>query len=124
MSRVTINAGGLWYETTRETIDKSARLRSEAGADIFVDRDGTLFGYVLGYLRTGVLITPRDSHLLRLIAQEAKFYELPELESHATEMAAQALADPFEGAIKELASAILALQGQLRRTGRLQKSSE
>ncbi|KAM6178191.1 potassium channel regulatory protein [Rhynchocyon petersi] len=88
---VTFNVGGKIYTTRSSTIKQfpASRLaRMLDGRDqefrmvagqIFVDRDGVLFCFVLDFLRTKQLLLPTDfSDYLRL-QREAVFYELDPL---------------------------------------------
>ncbi|XP_055988804.1 potassium channel regulatory protein [Sorex fumeus] len=88
---VTLNVGGKIFTTRLSTIKQfpASRLsrmldgRDEEfkmeGSQIFVDRDGFLFTFILDFLRTHQLLLPRDfSDYLRL-QREARFYELDSL---------------------------------------------
>ncbi|XP_070265200.1 potassium channel regulatory protein [Myotis yumanensis] len=88
---VTLNVGGKIFTTRSSTIKQfpTSRLtrmlhgRDQEfkmdGGQIFVDRDGVLFSFILDFLRTQRLILPTDfSDYLRL-QREALFYELDPL---------------------------------------------
>uniref|UniRef100_A0A452UWP7 Potassium channel regulatory protein n=1 Tax=Ursus maritimus TaxID=29073 RepID=A0A452UWP7_URSMA len=88
---VTLNVGGKIFTTRFSTIKQfpACRLtrmidgRDEEfkmiGGQIFVDRDGVLFSFILDFLRTHQLLLPTDfSDHLRL-QREALFYELDPL---------------------------------------------
>lgn len=88
---VTLNVGGKIFTTRCSTIKQfpASRLtRMLDGRDqefkmvsgqIFVDRDGALFSFILDFLRTQQLLLPTDfSDYLRL-QREALFYELDPL---------------------------------------------
>ena len=55
-------------------------LRTSHDKSFFIDRDGTLFGYILNYLRTGHLILDfNDEILKRSLLLEAQFYRIQPL---------------------------------------------
>lgn len=85
---VTLNVGGKIFTTRFSTIKQfpASRLTrmldgrdqefKMVGGQIFVDRDGVLFSFILDFLRTHQLLLPTDfSDYLRL-QREALFYEL------------------------------------------------
>ncbi|XP_006874206.1 PREDICTED: potassium channel regulatory protein [Chrysochloris asiatica] len=88
---VTLNVGGKIFTTKSATLrqfpasrlvrmldgrDQEVRM---IGGQIFVDRDGVLFSFILEFLRTHQLLLPTDfSDYLRL-QREAFFYELDSL---------------------------------------------
>ncbi|KAK6016685.1 K+ channel tetramerization domain protein [Ostertagia ostertagi] len=49
------------------------------GENCFIDRDSTLFKYILNYLRDGRMMFPDDALTTALLFQEAKFYGLGHL---------------------------------------------
>lgn len=49
------------------------------GGQIFVDRDGVLFSFILDFLRTQWLILPTDFSDYHRLQREALFYELDSL---------------------------------------------
>ncbi|KAM5277781.1 potassium channel regulatory protein [Hipposideros larvatus] len=88
---VTLNVGGKIFTTKCSTIKQfpASRLTrmldgrdqefKMVGGQIFVDRDGQLFSFILDFLRTQQLLLPTDfSDYLRL-QREALFYELDPL---------------------------------------------
>lgn len=88
---VTLNVGGKIFTTRFSTIKQfpASRLTrmldgrdqefKMVGGQIFVDRDGVLFSFILDFLRTQQLLLPTDfSDYLRL-QREALFYELDPL---------------------------------------------
>ena len=121
-----INVGGAHFETTSATLGKSpvlARLCADAENIAFVDRDGGLFSYILSYLRTGKLWTPRDESLNQLIAVEAAYFELDELRDAVEQLAIEARSNDVqkapkshhvEDAVRELTVAIRYLHEHLR----------
>lgn len=92
--RIKLNVGGTRYETTKITLMRDAegmlaRLIQQPnemqsikeGGELFIDRDGTYFGHVLNYLRSGdqAILPLGDEHIRRSLMQEADFYQLPGL---------------------------------------------
>lgn len=88
---VTLNVGGKTFTTRLSTIrqfpmsrlarmldgrDQESRL---VNGQIFVDRDGLLFSYVLEFLRTRLLSLPADFKDYPRLRREANFYELDPL---------------------------------------------
>lgn len=88
---VTLNVGGKIFTTRLSTIKQFPASRlvrmldgrdqefKMVGGQIFVDRDGVLFSFIIDFLRTRQLLLPSDfSDHLRL-QREALFYELDSL---------------------------------------------
>uniref|UniRef100_A0A8C8TBG0 Potassium channel regulatory protein n=1 Tax=Peromyscus maniculatus bairdii TaxID=230844 RepID=A0A8C8TBG0_PERMB len=88
---VTLNVGGKIFTTRLSTLKQFPTSRLAGMLDgrdqefktvdgqIFVDRDGALFSFILDFLRNGELLLPADfSDYLRL-QREALFYELDSL---------------------------------------------
>jgi len=87
---VRLNVGGHKYMTTTATLIKvkgsrfeamfapgaSSPLRDDEGT-YFIDRDGTLFPFVLNFLRDGSVELPAEGPLLRALLREAQHYQLP-----------------------------------------------
>ena len=108
---ITLNVGGTRYTTTLSTLTKypdsmlgvmfSGRhdLPQQEDGSYFIDRDGEVFKYVLMYLRDRDLCfdylhddqlrnpqgqpSPLESSLLKLVAYEAQYLQLRELETKA-----------------------------------------
>ncbi len=94
---VRLNVGGTWFTTARATMEKYPdslfpQIMGESAKGIslkkqqpvgfyFIDRDGSLFGYILNFLRSGELVLPRDFKDYDMLLSEAKFYRLPAMES-------------------------------------------
>ena len=84
---VSLSVGGMYYETRSATIDvspvlKKLRVEQESpGTMLFVDRDGMYFLHVLNFLRNGVLVVPHDKTLLRALLLEARYFNLPSMET-------------------------------------------
>eukprot|EP01006_Ploeotia_vitrea_P006185 TRINITY_DN12485_c0_g2_i1.p1 TRINITY_DN12485_c0_g2~~TRINITY_DN12485_c0_g2_i1.p1 ORF type:complete len:564 (-),score=59.87 TRINITY_DN12485_c0_g2_i1:245-1936(-) len=88
--RIVLNVGGVHHHTTVSTLKQadgsmlqamfSGRfsLDSDEDGSYFLDRDGTLFRYVLDFLRTGEFESPENPSLLERLSEEADFYCLPQ----------------------------------------------
>uniref|UniRef100_A0A8C8SK77 Potassium channel regulator n=1 Tax=Pelusios castaneus TaxID=367368 RepID=A0A8C8SK77_9SAUR len=86
-----LNVGGLMFTTRASTLQRfpeSRLARMVNGNDhefrlvngqIFVDRDGGLFSYILDFLRTLQLSLPTDFSDYQRLQREADFYELDSL---------------------------------------------
>ncbi|EYC09464.1 hypothetical protein Y032_0060g3132 [Ancylostoma ceylanicum] len=80
---VVLNVGGKKFSTTAETLRSTkagdhtyfTNLDCSQG-EIFIDRDPTVFKYILNYLREGRVIIPGDMFTRELIMEDAKFYGL------------------------------------------------
>lgn len=88
---VTLNVGGIKFTTFASTLlrfpdsrlahmldggDRDFRL---VNGQYFVDRDGSLFSYILDYLRTSQLTLPSDFSDYERLQREAEFYQLQAL---------------------------------------------
>ncbi|KAM4701008.1 potassium channel regulatory protein [Discoglossus pictus] len=85
---VTLNVGGMKFSTYPSTLlkfpesrlahmlDGSDRELRIVNGHCFVDRDGSLFGYILDYLRTSQLTLPSDFSDYDRLQREAEFYQL------------------------------------------------
>ncbi|XP_075054066.1 potassium channel regulatory protein [Mixophyes fleayi] len=88
---ITLNVGGLKFSTLTSTLmrvpeAKFTRMLDGSDQDFkivngqyFVDRDGTLFSYILDYLRTSQLTLPSDFSDYERLQREAEFYQLANL---------------------------------------------
>ncbi|OON18896.1 K+ channel tetramerization domain protein, partial [Opisthorchis viverrini] len=87
---LTLNVGGTLYTTTRTTLEHNpdsylAKLLTNSSAlrdvnhNLFIDRDPSLFRYILDYCRYGKLCIPRNFDELERLKEEASFYELNKL---------------------------------------------
>ena len=87
---VTLNVGGVIYNTTRTTLCKyqdsmlSAMFNGQfvptsfdTQGNYFIDRDGEIFRHVLNFLRSGRLCTPQGFKDHDLLEAEADFYQIP-----------------------------------------------
>ena len=90
-SPVTLNVGGHLYTTTLSTLQRypdsmlGAMFRGDfpttkdSKGNYFIDRDGTLFRYILNFLRTSELTLPSDFSEKDLLRKEADFYQIEPL---------------------------------------------
>ncbi|KAH8740792.1 hypothetical protein FG386_002754 [Cryptosporidium ryanae] len=96
--KIKVNVGGVYYETTNTTLlsingnksyfsaflsnlerDKKNVIDNEE-YEIFIDRNGMLFQYILDYLRTGSTVTvPNKIHIIKGLMIEADYYMLDNL---------------------------------------------
>ena len=88
---ITLNVGGHLHTTSLTTLTKypdsmlgamfSGRMTSakDHQGNYVIDRDGTLFRFVLNFLRTSTLSLPEDFQELESLAKEAEFYQINEL---------------------------------------------
>ena len=87
--RVKLNVGGSKFETTLSTLTRypDSMLgamfsgRHEVPPDdegyVFIDRDGTHFGAILNFLRTGFVDQPRSEQAANELKRELEYYQLP-----------------------------------------------
>jgi hypothetical protein len=93
---VYLNVGGTVYTTTSDTLNNDGggylsilvrnqsmegRVQNTLSKDgnIFIDRNGALFEYILDFLRNGRLPSRLSDVLLVDLKDEATFYQIPEL---------------------------------------------
>ncbi|XP_030634360.1 BTB/POZ domain-containing protein KCTD6a isoform X2 [Chanos chanos] len=88
---VTLNVGGHLYTTSLSTLQRypdsllSAMfsgdfpIARDSQGNYFIDRDGTLFRYVLNFLRTSELTLPYNFKEIELLRKEADFYQIEPL---------------------------------------------
>lgn len=88
---VTLNVGGHLYTTSLSTLQRypdsmlGAMFRGDfpttrdSQGNYFIDRDGTLFRYILNFLRTSELTLPVDFTETDLLRKEADFYQIEPL---------------------------------------------
>lgn len=93
MSTVIINVGGTLFETTIDTLrnvkecilgrigNSSFSWTLDAQGRYFIDRDPTLFRYVLNYLRDLQVVFPESPREKLELAAEADFYGLADMVS-------------------------------------------
>jgi len=87
---IEINVGGIKYQTTIDTLCKyrSSRLSFQIQSGlhrnngvIFLNRDGTVFQYILNWLRSDILNLPRSAHddgdyIINQLLIESRYYGL------------------------------------------------
>ena len=85
-STVTFWVGGVPFMTTRDTVMRGEhffsgllRAADDSQSEFFVDRDPTVFRFVLNHLR-GANVLPNDELSLRELDVEADFYSMPDLQ--------------------------------------------
>ena len=90
-SVINLNVGGQIYTTSLATLTKysesmlaamfSGRFaaQKDSNGNYFIDRDGALFRYILGFLRNGELHVPENFHEFGLLLKEAEFFQIPAL---------------------------------------------
>jgi hypothetical protein len=89
-----LNVGGVLHTTTRSTLlshtdtfftallSGKVPTYTDGNGNIFIDRDGELFKYVLNYLRCGTIYLPHSHHYLHQyfeIKAEAEFFGLTDM---------------------------------------------
>lgn len=90
-SRVYINVGGCIYETMTGTLRKSSKLKEmldhlDEGEELFVDRDGMAFAFILNFLRNNTVFHLDTREYIEFLISEAAFYGLRRMESQLTSM--------------------------------------
>ena len=90
-SVINLNVGGQIYTTSLATLTKysesmlgamfSGRFaaQKDPNGNYFIDRDGTLFRYVLDFLRNGELQVLENPHEFGPLLKEAEFFQIPAL---------------------------------------------
>ncbi|ORC92200.1 Kelch repeat-containing protein [Trypanosoma theileri] len=89
-SIIHLNVGGHHYSTRAKTLrahpysvlgqmftNPIAVSKDAKDNSYFIDRNGSVFGYILDYLRTGTLVVPRDPITYLTLRREVGFYGLP-----------------------------------------------
>lgn len=78
---ISLNVGGYWYSTTWATLNRfdsgalqqMLRNPNEDG-NFFLDRDGKMFQYILGFFRNGKLCLPSDFSEFDSLTTEVNFF--------------------------------------------------
>lgn len=87
-----INVGGQIFTTTNQTFSMISsglglglygfgKPMKDGDGNVFIDRDGEMFGYILNFCRHKKLILPEDFSKFELLEKEAEYYELHTLVS-------------------------------------------
>eukprot|EP01083_Nonionella_stella_P161032 526981_1 len=85
---ITLNVGGTKYQTSLHTLTRYGysvlskmfegkfSLKPSKDGSYFIDRDGTYFGLILNYLRTGKIIIPQTDrqYVISHLLMEAQYY--------------------------------------------------
>ncbi|PIK41079.1 putative BTB/POZ domain-containing protein KCTD6-like isoform X2 [Apostichopus japonicus] len=90
---VYLNVGGNLYTTTQAVLTRDndsaigkmflgdpSKWTIDRNGNVFIDRDGSLFRYILNFLRDDQLIVPTKFAEFDLLLQEARVYEMKKLE--------------------------------------------
>eukprot|EP01120_Amphizonella_sp_Union-15-10_P001698 TRINITY_DN11847_c0_g1_i1.p1 TRINITY_DN11847_c0_g1~~TRINITY_DN11847_c0_g1_i1.p1 ORF type:complete len:258 (-),score=49.30 TRINITY_DN11847_c0_g1_i1:124-897(-) len=92
-ARLKLNVGGKIFETTVATLNKypesllanmfvgDYKVQPDTDGVYFIDRDGSLFGYVVNFLRDETIALPSNQHDLEQLEREARYYGLTQLEN-------------------------------------------
>lgn len=81
---ISLNVGGQWYSTTWATLNRfdSGALQQmlhnpNEDGNFFLDRDGKMFQYILGFFRNGKLCLPSDFSEFDSLTTEVNFLTIP-----------------------------------------------
>jgi len=89
--RVKLNVGGKLFSTTLTTLTSvpdsmlaymfSGRHKIETDEDgyAFIDRNGSVFEYILDFLRDGELLVPSEPYIQKRLLKEAEYYQIQPL---------------------------------------------
>lgn len=81
-----VDVGGVLFYTSVKTLKKSPYFEKELSNDIiknqyiFIDRDPSLFNYVLIYLRTGIVPSCEEKFTYDTLKEDSKFFKLKDME--------------------------------------------
>ena len=96
-SIITLNVGGEIYTASLATLTKDPNsmlgtmfggrfaTQKDPNGNYFIDRDGALFRFVLGFLRNGQLQVPDDFREFDMLISEADFFQMPALRAAVEE---------------------------------------
>jgi len=83
---VNLNVGGKKFKTTVDTLTKyedsifpvllSGKFKEDPEKEIFIDRDGQAFKYIMTFLRNGEYIAPSDPAMQKLVMCEIDYFGL------------------------------------------------
>lgn len=83
---ISLNVGGQWYATTWSTLNRfdsealQQMLRNpDKDGNFFLDRDGKMFQYILGFLRNEMLCLPSDFSEFDSLTTEVNFFNISDL---------------------------------------------
>lgn len=83
---ISLNVGGQWYATTWSTLNRfdsealQQMLRNpDKDGNFFIDRDGKMFQYILGFLRNEKLCLPSDFSEFDSLTTEVNFFNISDL---------------------------------------------
>jgi hypothetical protein len=83
---INLDVGGVKYKTSKNTLVKHDGVLKDLventveNQEVFIDRDGTLFSYILDYLRNGnKAVLPDNLNTCQRLLVECEYYCLPEL---------------------------------------------
>ena len=109
---VHLNVGGTKFVTTRATLRKypnsmlgamfmeNIPLSTDKDGCYFIDRCGSIFQYILQFLRCGELILPKGFNELELLEVEADFYQIDDLMAAIEYQKVKAIEDQKEKKIE------------------------
>lgn len=99
---VRLNVGGHLYTTTMSSLSRypSAALQNslqnyDREGNVFIDRDGKMFEYILGFLRTKKLCLPSNFCDFESLTTEVNYYDIPSLSSCLTKAKQEKLTVQF-----------------------------
>ncbi|KAJ8027104.1 BTB/POZ domain-containing protein KCTD8 [Holothuria leucospilota] len=90
---INLNVGGTFFTTSRDTLTRypGSTLHSMFSKDgistvpkddlgrFIIDRDGSVFGFILNFLRSGSLNLPTDFTAHEQLIDEADYFQLPDM---------------------------------------------
>lgn len=90
---VRLNVGGYLFTTTKSTLTRFPSVALDTivrncgeKRNVFVDRDGRMFQYILGFLRTGQLCLPDDFSEFDSLTTEVEAYGIRNLSERLEDM--------------------------------------
>jgi hypothetical protein len=82
---INLNVGGTKFTTTKQTLTKYKSKFSELikdNSEIFIDRDGKYFNYILEFFRNGDNVILSDDIIInKILFLECQYYDLVELQN-------------------------------------------